>query len=244
MFRRVAASSKVVPTYLSLKVAHDDATWEHDNVEEFFSDYRKYADAASFRVYDGGPPAWDLGVTRFPRWTLVIVQATSRSEVEEVFAVFEKHRQLSKLPPLPQPAEPKQQPVVFIGHGRSSLWLDLKNHLQDKHQITIEAFETGARAGHTIRDILEDMADKSSFALLVLTAEDQHSDGSFHARENVIHEAGLFQGRLGFGRAIVLLEDGASEFSNIHGILQIRFAKGNIKETFGDVVATIRREFR
>ena len=36
--------------------------------------------------------------------------------------------------------------------------------------------------------------------------EDEHKDGSVHPRENVIHEAGLFQGRLGFPRAIVLLE--------------------------------------
>ena len=59
----------------------------------------------------------------------------------------------------------------------------------------------------------------------------------------VIHELGLFQGRLGFTRAIVLLEEGVKEFSNILGINQLRFAKGRIKETFGDVLATIRREF-
>jgi predicted nucleotide-binding protein len=59
----------------------------------------------------------------------------------------------------------------------------------------------------------------------------------------VIHETGLFQGRLGFSRAIVLLEDGAEEFSNLAGIQQIRFAKSNIKETFGEVLAVLRREF-
>jgi predicted nucleotide-binding protein len=58
---------------------------------------------------------------------------------------------------------------------------------------------------------------------------------------NVIHEVGLSQRGLGFSRAIVLLEDGAEEFSNIHGIVQIRFGKGNIKETFGDVLATIKK---
>jgi len=46
---------------------------------------------------------------------------------------------------------------------------------------------------------------------------------------------------LGFNRAIILLQTGATEFSNIHGIEQIRFT--NIKEVFGDVLATIRREF-
>jgi hypothetical protein len=35
------------------------------------------------------------------------------------------------------------------------------------------------------------------------------------------HEVGLFQGRLGFEKAIVLLEDGCEEFSNIKGLVQM-----------------------
>ena len=104
-------------------------------------------------------------------------------------------------------------------------------------------YEIGPRAGKSIKEVLEEMLDESSFALLVLTGEDIHTDGELHARENVIHELGLFQGRLGFTRAIVLLEEGVQEFSNILGINQLHFAKGRIKETFGEVLATIRREF-
>lgn len=87
------------------------------------------------------------------------------------------------------------------------------------------------------------MLAKSAFAFLVMTGEDEMVGGGTRARQNVVHEAGLFQGKLGFRRAIVLLEEGTEEFSNIHGIEQIRFSKGNIKETFGEVLATIRREF-
>jgi len=89
------------------------------------------------------------------------------------------------------------------------------------------------------------MLEKSSFALLVLTGDDVMSDGSFHPRLNVVHELGLFQRKLGFSKAIVLLEEGLEEkeFSNISGIQQLRFSKFNIKETFGDVLATLRREF-
>jgi predicted nucleotide-binding protein len=50
-------------------------------------------------------------------------------------------------------------------------------------------------------------------------------DGKLHARLNVIHEAGLFQGRLGFNKAIILLEEGCEEFSNIHGLGHIPFPK-------------------
>ena len=76
-----------------------------------------------------------------------------------------------------------------------------------------------------------------------MTGEDQSSDDELNPRLNVVHELGLFQGRLGFSRSIVLLEEGTQEFSNIHGVHQIRFTKGNIKETFGDVLATLKREF-
>jgi len=87
------------------------------------------------------------------------------------------------------------------------------------------------------------MLDSSSIAFLVMTGEEETVDGGVRARQNVIHETGLFQGRLSFAKAIVLLEDGVEEFSNIHGVQQIRFSKTGVKETFGDVVATIRREF-
>ncbi|SSC66217.1 unnamed protein product [Ciceribacter selenitireducens ATCC BAA-1503] len=59
---------------------------------------------------------------------------------------------------------------------------------------------------------------------------------------NVVHEMGLFQGRLGFMRAIVLLEDGCEEFSNIQGLGQIRFPKGNVAAAFEEVRMVLERE--
>jgi hypothetical protein len=58
----------------------------------------------------------------------------------------------------------------------------------------------------------------------------------------VVHEAGLFQGRLGFSRAIALLEEGCEEFSNIQGLGQIRFPRGNIAAVFDDVRQVLERE--
>jgi predicted nucleotide-binding protein len=83
---------------------------------------------------------------------------------------------------------------------------------------------------------------RASFAFLVLTAEDEQADGSLHARENVIHEAGLFQEKLGFRRAIVPLEEGCNEFTNIYGLGQIRFPKGNIDATFEEIRRVLERE--
>jgi hypothetical protein len=132
---------------------------------------------------------------------------------------------------------------VFIGHGGDPQWRDLRDHLQDQHEIRVIAYEIGPKAGLSVKEVLENMLDESSIAFLVLTGEDVDQEGEAHARENVVHELGLFQGRLGFTRAITLLEAEVKEFSNILGVNQIRFDKGRIRETFGDVLATIGREF-
>ena len=87
--------------------------------------------------------------------------------------------------------------MVFIGHGKSEQWRDLKDHLHDKHGYKDQSYRSST---HIImyRDILEDMMAKSFMTILVMTGEDKDENGNLHARENVIHELGLFQGKLGF----------------------------------------------
>jgi len=86
------------------------------------------------------------------------------------------------------------------------------------------------------------MLGEASFTLIVMTAEDERPGGTLHARDNVIHELGLFQGRLGFNRAIILLEDGCAEFSNIIGLTQIRFPKGDVMAKSEQVRRVLERE--
>lgn len=224
-----------------MSVTVDDEKWGHDSEEEFFADYRKDSTGA---VLEKTIMKQTFRIQTFGDSIEVSIQSEKRAQIESLFDVFEKNLSASTLPEKVKDTEKElSNPTIFIGHGRSTIWRDLKDQLHEKHGYSIQAYEIGARAGHAIRDILEDMLSSSSFALLVLTGEDETTDGKFHARQNVIHETGLFQGRIGFKRAIVLLEEGTEEFSNIHGIEQIRFSKNNIKETFGDVIATIKREF-
>ena len=115
---------------------------------------------------------------------------------------------------------------VFIGHGQSPIWKDLKDFIQDRMHLPWDEFNRIPVAGLTNITRLSQMLDQAAIAFLVLTAEDGHADGMQYARQNVIHEAGLFQGRLGFARAIILLEECCEEFSNVQGLGQIRFPKG------------------
>ena len=86
------------------------------------------------------------------------------------------------------------------------------------------------------------MLETAAFAFLIMTGEDEQADGKLHARLNVVHEAGLFQGRLGLKKAIILLEDGCEEFSNIYGLGQIRFPIGNISAQFEEIRRVLERE--
>lgn len=241
---KIVTVAKIKPSelrYLTLKVEHDDSDWEYDSFDEFLADYRKFKWGASLHVIAGD---CTLVVWKRRDLTRINVRADSRSSIESIFEVFESTQESCRLPPVSEPNRVlPSPPVIFIGHGQSTQWRDLKDHLQEKHEYKIEAYETGARAGHTIRDILEEMVTKSSFAVLVLTAEDEQADGNYRARQNVIHETGLFQGRLGFHRAIMLLEEDVEALSNVQGIQYIRFSQNNIKETYGEVLATLRREF-
>ena len=163
------------------------------------------------------------------------------SQLEGLVSRLEEHR-LDFLPTSEPDAQPSRPRRVFIGHGGSEAWRQLNDFLTGRLGLETDEFNREATAGLSFKERLLQMLDGTSFAFLVMTAEDQHSDGTHHARENVIHEIGLFQGRHGFERAIVLVEDGCAEFSNIHGLNQIRFPAGDLLARSEQIRQVLERE--
>ncbi len=226
----------------TLLITYDGEKWDLGTLDEFFT---KYSNSDNYRLQQT-IGSNSIVISGDKHTTNIQVGSYDINLIHSIFQVLETNLEKGKIEEEPSTeTESAEKPIrIFIGHGSDGQWRNLKDHLQDKHGYKIEAYEIGSRAGQSIKDILESMLVVSSFALLVLTGEDIDKDGDLHARENVIHELGLFQGKLGFNRAIALLEKGTIEFSNIHGIHQLRFSKGNIKEIYGDIVATINREFK
>ncbi|CAH0138291.1 TIR domain-containing protein [Microbacterium foliorum] len=234
--------------FITLELSRPNVQWGFDTLDEFLvglGDARRANDfehsVLDARIGDSflGP---SIRWTQRPNGADVSVSDYNRSTIEKIHAVFsDAAPSLTVLPP--EPLVPAPKPRIFVGHGgKSSAWRDLTDHLRDQQGLDVVAYETGSRAGHSIRDILEDMLEESSFAVLVFTPEDAHQDGTQRARQNVVHEAGLFQGRLGFARAIVVRQGDTELLSNLAGIQYIPFAS-NIRETYGEVLAAIRREF-
>ena len=124
---------------------------------------------------------------------------------------------------------------IFIGHGGSHVWREFKDFIVETLELDYEEFNRISAVGKPTSERLKEMLEESSIAIIIMTGEDEQADGSLRARENVIHEIGLFQGKLGFEQTIILLEDGCKDFSNIHGITHIPFPKGEIEATFGRI---------
>jgi len=239
---RLGPKEKMRPVSMDVEAANE-AGWSFDEMDEFFAAYRA-ADTVSAELnFQELAGQANLSVSFYYNATRIRVRKDSRNEIEHIFEVFEGSASACALPPEKTEQFLKEKLVIFVGHGRNPAWRDVKDHLHEKHGYNVTAYETGPRVGLHIADVLDIMEDEASFAILVMTGENEDHKGELHARENVIHEVGLFQGRLGFRRAIVLLEDGCAEFSNLAGVQYIPFAKGNIRETFGEILATIRREF-
>lgn len=131
---------------------------------------------------------------------------------------------------------------VFIGHGRSRIWRDLKDYLHDRLGLDWDEFNREPAAGLSTTERLQTMIDNASFAFIVMTAEDEAASGEMNPRMNVVHEAGLFQGALGFKKAIILLEEGCQEFSNVIGLGQIRFPRDNLAPKLDEIRQVLERE--
>jgi hypothetical protein len=178
----------------------------------------------------------------------IAVEVPSVDDVNELFEVFERAAPNYRLPeePVSEHAPVSSlipRPQVFIGYGgRSRAWRDLQDFLT-RLGVAVETFQSETRVGQTITDVLEGMLDRANFAFLVHTAEDDMGDGRMRARENIVHETGLFQGRLGLDRAIIVREEGTEQFSNVHGLQEIRFPSGQIHVAFGEVIEVLRKHF-
>jgi len=216
-----------------MSITRWDESRNYNTFDEFLNEY---ALSTSCHFYHSTVNK-ELGIYGNNTTFRIKIKSNQKEEIESIFQIFESNIDESII-------KIEKEPIkIFIWHWQDNQWRDLKDHLHEKHWYEIIAYEIWPRAWLSVKDVLNNMLNESSFALLLLTWEDEDNEWNLHARENVIHELWLFQWKIGFERAIAVLERWVNEFSNILGINQIRFNKGNIKETYWDILATIKREF-
>jgi predicted nucleotide-binding protein len=259
-----APDATIFKHYGMLSIADPSGNWQLDDIEEWFAAYSASGCWNASLSLDltvthpqpegamYGPPtdrlsmsvAFEGGASSF-RQSRINIEGSKRSSVLTIMNIFEEGEDEARAgwEVDESVTAPEQPPLrIFIGHGRSPDWRELEFHLRSVHGYSPEVFESGTRAGHGIRDVLEQNV-QADIAFLLVTAEDATAESTLRARQNVVHEAGLFQGRLGYSRAILVVEEGVEMWSNMDGVQQIRYPKGKITAAYGDILGVLRREF-
>jgi predicted nucleotide-binding protein len=201
-----------------------------ERIELFFQGYRKKK--STFNVTYIEPSEITENYKTFDRIRTLIANLKRLSDVE-------LSKEIESVKPVAK-SKTNGKGKVFIGHGRSKIWARVKVFLEDELGMQTSYYESESRLGESITSFLSEMLDISSFAVLILTAEDETAEGSLRARQNVVHEAGLFQGRLGFDRVVLLRQEKAEAFTNIAGLQHLQFAGDEVEQTFYE----LRRKFK
>jgi hypothetical protein len=82
---------------------------------------------------------------------------------------------------------------IFLGHGHDAIWSRVDMYLSKELHLNVEAWESNPRTGLHAIDVLKRLLSSCSFAVIVAVGEDLTEAGSSRARQNVLHEIGLFQ---------------------------------------------------
>ena len=113
---------------------------DHDDEEQFFADYRRVPERALFSKNIG---SCKLLIHYHNTRSDVSVECSLHAVIDAVLNHFEESALSNRLPdpppaPKPKPAAPPK-PEIFIGHGHSGQWRELKDHLADKHNLDVVA---------------------------------------------------------------------------------------------------------
>lgn len=177
------------------------------------------------------------------RSTLFSTVATVNGEIGELESLMPAVQRALDESVDPERLEAALPPFrVFIGHGGDRQWEAIKRYVGAEHLVT--AFETDDRLGQQAYEVVERMISEATVAVIVMTGADVASTRRKRARQNVVHELGFAQGRLGARNTIIVVEEGIELFSNIESIQQVRFAPGEIGTTEDVVLAAIANRKR
>jgi sugar/nucleoside kinase (ribokinase family) len=131
---------------------------------------------------------------------------------------------------------------VFVAHGRDPAWYQIKEFIEQECELRVYAFETESWESRNITEALSGYLDRCSFAVCVLTGEDMTEDGRRRARQNVIHEAGLFQGRYGFDRVLLLVDEECDFHLDPIGLNVVTFPRRDLASAFWQISRMIRQQ--
>lgn len=133
----------------------------------------------------------------------------------------------------PDPIEPTVSPTlrshsekVFVVHGRDNEPKEAAARFLTSLGLQPIILHEQANKGRTIIQKFRDEAADVGFALVLMTPDDELSNGQKRARQNVILELGFFLGALGPDKVAAIVKGDLERPSDFDGVLYIPFDAG------------------
>lgn len=163
------------------------------------------------------------------------------SHVAELEKRDEELRRAQVIPERPATTKLASRAIV-VGHGKSALWKPLRERIAEQFPVPCHGFQQVPLPGLGTMAAMQEVMPKTQFAILVLTREDIEAEGELAAQLNVVRLAGLFQGRLGFTRVLLMLEECATVLPGVNDLPRLVFPEGNILGAWEKVRAILENE--
>jgi sugar/nucleoside kinase (ribokinase family) len=131
---------------------------------------------------------------------------------------------------------------VFIVHDESPHLQTVKEFLTHACRLPVYELSSLRLNGANVTESMREHVARCSFAVCLLSTRKTMVGKQAQTDQNIVYQAGLFQGRYGFGRVALLVEEGCDTFSNIAGLIRMDFPYGQVDSTFIELERMLKRE--
>jgi sugar/nucleoside kinase (ribokinase family) len=173
-----------------------------------------------------------LALSRYKRSGATLTSEPLVPSLDRGFLLFPGLTNVAKAPP----------PGVFLARGSSPEWTAVHDFLRNDCRLSVESAEDALESGPD-GDVpaITRHIDNCGFAVCILVDDEGRSEVTA-ANQRVLQLAGIFQGRYGFERVAMVVEEGCDVLSNVAGIIRLDYPRGDIRHVFWQMRQMLHRE--
>lgn len=118
----------------------------------------------------------------------------------------------------------------------------VQRFITERCHLSVQEWRSGRMAANDLISELDRELSHCSFAVCLLGDDASGAGSRKRANQDAVHQAGILQGRYGFGRVALLIEEGCDMFSNLAGLIRLDFPVGRVETTFLELERMLQRE--
>jgi hypothetical protein len=131
------------------------------------------------------------------------------------------------------------QPGVVLAHDGDPQAVAVREFSEQHCGLRTYELNSASADEPELNAVLRESLDRCNFAICLLTTRDTTTT---RADQKLVYQAGVLQGRYGFGRVALLVEEGCDTFSNVAGLIRLDFPHGRVNSTFVELERMLERE--